>query len=88
MDVDRETEKLARVLPKTMRLVNGPVPHAHYLQVVGRAKKIGHSGSSVFCLLLPAGGAELPTRRCLCGGDTSDWQRQWGDTGEDHQFPQ
>ena len=54
VDVDRETEKLARVLPKTICLVNAPVPLSHYLQVVGRAKKVGHSGSSVFGLPLPS----------------------------------
>ena len=54
MDVERETQKLARVLPKTIRLVNGPVPLSHYLQVVGRAIKDGHYGSSVFGLPLPS----------------------------------
>ena len=54
MDVDWETQKLARVLPKTIRLVNGPVLFSYYLQVVGRAKKVGHSGSSVFGLPLPS----------------------------------
>ena len=41
---------------------------------------------SVF--LFPAERAELRIRRCLCGDDTSAWQRQYGDTGKDDQFPQ
>ena len=48
MDGVRETQKLVRVLPKTIRVKDGPVAFSHILQVVERAKKIGHSGSSWF----------------------------------------
>ena len=48
MDGDRETQKLVRVHPKTKRVKDGPVAFSHILQVVERAKKIGHSGSSWF----------------------------------------
>ena len=45
---DGETQKHVRVLPKTICLKDGPVAFSHILQVVGRAKKIEHSGSSWF----------------------------------------
>ena len=58
MDVDRETQKLARVLPKTIRLVNGPVPLSHYLQVVGRAKK----GRALWIISVRSSSSQLEER--------------------------
>jgi len=87
-DVDQMTQMLAPVLPKTIRLVNGPVPFLTFFKSLDERRKLGILDSQCSVFLFPAGTAELPTRHCLRGGDTSDWQRQWGDRGEDHQFPQ
>ena len=101
MDVDRETQKLARVSKDHTPGERSCAPFSlsssrwtvlcSFLTIfksLDERRKLGILDHQCSVFLFPAGRAELPTRRCLCGGETSDWQRQWGDTGEDHQFPQ
>ena len=60
MDGDRETQKLVRVLPKTIRVKDGPVAFSHIHQVVGRAKNI-LAFWIIMIFLFPAGRAASHT---------------------------
>ena len=67
-------------------LVNGPV--LRFSQSSSRSTSEESLAIWIIGVRSSSSQPELRIRRCLCGDDTSAWQRQYGDTGEDHHFPQ
>lgn len=101
-EVARMTQMLTPVLPKTIRLVNGPVPFLTFFKSLDERKHLGiHDGQcSVFILpghKSPGGpdAADAPSKENgpMVNGkandmdNSGDWERRWGDSGTDQQYP-
>lgn len=97
-DVEQMANMLTPVLPKTIRLVNGPVPFLTFFKSLDERRKLGILDRHCAVFVLPQGrsgsesirpGGQTPDKaqEVVEGGDMNDWQRQWGDQGEDHKFP-
>lgn len=98
-DVEQMTQMLTPVLPKTIRLVNGPVPFLRFFKSLDERKKLGILDKKCAVFVLPWGRAERapavpgrPARQLPNTGqaesfDANDWELRWGDSGDDHQFP-
>jgi len=115
-NVAQMTQMLTPVLPKTIRLVNGPVPFLSFFKSLDERRKLGILDRQCAVFVLPTGRApsdlssvDLPAfagcgqataavkRLCprteaqlqvFVGAGGGDWERRWGDSGDDHQFPQ
>eukprot|EP00439_Symbiodinium_sp_Y106_P081833 s1128_g20.t4 len=79
-NMQRMTQMLSPVLPRTVRLINGPVPFLRFVKSPDERKKLGLLDRQTAVFVLP--GAEE--------GDllSSQWERRWGDPGLDHKFPE
>lgn len=91
-DVEQMTRMLTPVLPKTIRLVSGPVPFLRFFKSFDERKKLGILDRQCAVLVLPASRKPSNPAGLGFGGDgaefdATDWEVRWGDRGEDHQFP-
>merc|ERR1719265_1171723 len=98
-DVEQMTQMLTPVLPKTIRLVNGPVPFLRFFKSLDERKKLGILDKKCAVFVLPWGRAERspdapgmasrqpPGADPAESFDANDWELRWGDSGDDHQFP-
>ncbi|CAE7035153.1 Rpl26 [Symbiodinium sp. CCMP2456] len=79
-NMQRMTQMLSPVLPRTVRLINGPVPFLRFVKSPDERKKLGLLDRQTAVFVLP--GAEE--------GDllSSQWEKRWGDPGLDHKFPE
>eukprot|EP00927_Polykrikos_kofoidii_P018173 TRINITY_DN18373_c0_g1_i1.p1 TRINITY_DN18373_c0_g1~~TRINITY_DN18373_c0_g1_i1.p1 ORF type:complete len:1135 (+),score=140.47 TRINITY_DN18373_c0_g1_i1:65-3469(+) len=92
-DVEQMTRMLSPVLPKTIRLVSGPVPFLRFFKSFDERKKLGILDRQCAVLVLPASLKPTnpirgnPSGELAVEFDATDWEVRWGDRGEDHQFP-
>eukprot|EP00931_Biecheleriopsis_adriatica_P116327 TRINITY_DN91987_c0_g1_i1.p1 TRINITY_DN91987_c0_g1~~TRINITY_DN91987_c0_g1_i1.p1 ORF type:complete len:1112 (+),score=164.44 TRINITY_DN91987_c0_g1_i1:116-3451(+) len=80
--LQRMTHMLSPVLPKTVRLVNGPVPFLRLLKSPEERWKLGLLDRQSAVFVLPWGLERKETTF-----HASEWEKRWGDPGLDHQFP-
>jgi hypothetical protein len=76
------TQMLTPVLPKTIRLVNGPVPFLTFFKSLDERRRLGVLDRQCAVFVLPAGRAAMEVT--TNAGEMQDWERHWGDSGDDH----
>jgi len=95
-DVDQMMQMLTPVLPKTVKLVNGPVPFLTFFKSPVERVKLGILDERCAVFVLPVASVCRTEEKAEVqkAADPSvptyiadDWQVQWGDSGEDHCFP-
>eukprot|EP00929_Paragymnodinium_shiwhaense_P043214 TRINITY_DN22256_c0_g1_i1.p1 TRINITY_DN22256_c0_g1~~TRINITY_DN22256_c0_g1_i1.p1 ORF type:complete len:1137 (-),score=158.10 TRINITY_DN22256_c0_g1_i1:10-3420(-) len=92
-DVEEMTQMLTPVLPKTIRLVSGPVPFLKFFKSIDERRKLGILDGQCAVLVLPS--SSNPAQAAVVdksiigtGFDATDWKVRWGDSSDDHQFPE